>query len=252
MRKRLTLAVALASVVALSAAAGAFAGGEKPIVVRAGNLALTLNGGVSPRALPSTKLAPITLHFSAAIATADGSHPPALRELNVDTGPSGAIDTSGIPTCAKAKIEATTTKASEQACPGAIVGKGKTEVSVEFPESTPFSAKGPLVVFNGGTKGGKTLIYIHAYVAVPTPTAIVETVTITKEHKGPYNLHAAGPVPLIAGGSGSITSFDLTINRRGYLMASCVGDQFFAHVTAAFRDGTEIAGTVTRPCTAIG
>ena len=252
MRKRLTLAVALACVIALSAAATAFAGGEKPIVVRAGNLILTLNGGASPKALPRTKLAPITLHFSSAIATADGTHPPALKELNVDTGPSGAIDTSGVPTCSKGKIEATTTAAAEKACPGAIVGKGSTEVSVEFPESTPFSAKGPLVVFNGGTKGGKTLIYIHAYVAVPTPTAIVETVTISKEHKGPYNLHAAGPVPLIAGGSGSITSFDLTINRRGYLMASCLGGRFFAHVTAVFRNGTDVAGTVTRPCTTIG
>ena len=252
MHKRLSLVVALASVIVLSAAAVAFAGGEKPIVVRAGNLVLTLNGGVSPKALPSTKLAPIALHFSATIATADGSHPPALKELNVDTGPSGAIDTSGIPVCNKSKLEATNTAAAEKACPGAIVGTGSTEVSVEFPESTPFSAKGPLVVFNGGTKGGKTLIYIHAYVAVPAPTAIVETVTISKEHKGPYNLHAEGPVPLIAGGSGSITSFELTINRRGYLLASCVGGRFFAHVTAAFRNGTDVAGTVTRTCRAIG
>jgi hypothetical protein len=207
---------------------------------------------VTSAAAPRTKLAPITLHFSGRIATVDGSQPPALKDFIVETGKTGAIDTKGVPVCGRGRIEATSTQAAERACRGAIVGRGSTEVRVAFPESTPFTAKGPLVIFNGGTKRDKTLILIHAYVAVPAPTAIVETITITKEHKGPYNLHAAGPIPLIAGGSGSVTSFDLTINRPDYLMASCLGGMFFAHVVATFRNETEVSGSLTRPCQEVG
>ncbi len=252
MRRRLTVMSALAAVTALSACVAAIAAGEAPTIVRAGNLVLTLNGGVSPKALPKSKLAPITLHVSGNIATVDGSQPPALENFILDTGRTGAIETKGVPACSKGKLEATSTAAAERACRGAIVGRGSTEVRVAFPESEPFTAKGPLVIFNGGTKGGKTLIFIHAYVAVPAPTAIVETITITKEHKGPYNLHTVGPIPPIAGGSGSVTAFNLTINRRGYLMASCVGGMFLAHVLAVFRDGTEVSGDFTRPCEPIG
>lgn len=248
MRKQMIWILALSTAIAVGVSAVALAAGEKPTVVQAGNLVLTLNGGVSPKALPRTKLAPISVHFSGRIATVDGSQPPALSNFSIDTGKTGAIDTKGIAVCSRGKIEATTTQSAEAACRGAIVGRGSTEVRVAFPESTPFTAKGPLVIFNGGTQGGKTLILIHAYVAVPAPTAIVETITVTKEHKGLYNLRAAGPIPPIAGGSGSVTAFDLTINRKGYLMASCLGGQFFAHVVASFRDGAEISGNLTRPC----
>jgi hypothetical protein len=252
MRKQMIWTLALATAVAVGVSTLALAAGEKPTVIRAGNLVLTLNGGVTPKALPKSKLAPITIHFSGRIATVDGSQPPALSNFSIDTGRTGAIETKGVPVCSRAKIQATTTQAAERACSGAIVGRGSTEVKVAFPESTPFTADGPLVIFNGGTKGGKTLILIHAYVAVPAPTAIVETITVTKEHRGPYNLHTTGPIAPIAGGSGSVTGFDLTINRRGYLMASCLGGTFFAHVVAAFRDGTEVSGSLTRPCKEIG
>lgn len=252
MRKYWLLTLVLAGTFAVMVVAKAVAGGEAPIKVQAGNLILTLNGGVSPKALPKTKLAPITLHASGRISTVDGSQPPALREFTFDTGPTGLINTKGVPVCKAAKIEATSTQQAERACPGAIVGKGNTTVSVAFPESTPFTANGPLVIFNGGSKGNKTLILLHAYVNVPAPTAIVESVVITKVHKGSYNLHSTGKIPVIAGGSGAVTSFQLTINRRGYLMASCQGGKFFAHVIARFSDGTELNGSLVRPCEVIG
>ena len=113
-----------------------------------------------------------------------------------------------LPTCASCKLQATDTQHAEAACPKAIVGKGKTTVRVAFPESTPFSANGPLVVFNGGEKGGTTTLYIHAYVSVPAPTAIVTTVKIKKEHRGRYGLRSIASIPPIAGGSGSVTNFE--------------------------------------------
>jgi hypothetical protein len=62
-----------------------------------------------------------------------------------------------------------------------------------------FSAEGPLVLSNGGTKGGVTTLFVHAYVNVPAPTAIVTTVKISKIHNGRNGLKAVGSIPKIAG-----------------------------------------------------
>lgn len=253
MRKRLALAFMLAVAIAATIAAAASAGaGEKPITVRSGNLILTLNGGASPKALPKLKLAPVTLHASGHIATADHTHPPALQEIVFDVGKAGVIKGEDFPTCSVGQIEATTTEVAESKCKDAIVGKGHTAVQVLFEESQPFSASGPLVIFNGGTKAGKSVMLIHAYVSVPAPTAIVTKVVTTKEHKGPYRLHTVAKIPVIAGGAGSLTDFDLTIDRKGYLLANCSNGKFSAHATTKFSDGTELSGNFSRPCTAIG
>jgi hypothetical protein len=250
MRKHLMLIFALGAALAVTVAGAAFA--EKPTVVRAGNLVLTINGKVTPKALPKNKLAPIKLSISGGIASADGSQPPALKEVIVDTDKNGTIEAKGVPACTSGKIQATDTKHAEAACRSAIVGKGKTTVRVAFPESTPFNATGPLVVFNGGVKGGVTTLFIHAYVAVPTPTAIVTTVKISKEHKGRFGTHSVASVPVIAGGSGSVTSFNLSITKPGYLLAKCPDGHFVAQAEAIFRNGTKVKGGVVRKCTPKG
>jgi hypothetical protein len=255
MRKHLTLTLALAAALVVGISAIAFAAGEKPTVVEAGNVVLTINGKVTPKALPKHKLAPIALHIEGGIATKDGSQPPALREVIVDTDKHGTINAKGVPACRAGQIEATDTTHAKAACKKAIVGEGKTTVRVAFPEQTPFNAVGPLVVFNGGVKGGVTTLYIHAYVAVPTPTAIVTTVKISKEHKGLYGTHSIASIPLIAGGSGSVTHFELTINHkkyRNYLEAECANGKFVAQAESVFRDGTRIKGGVVRTCKAKG
>jgi hypothetical protein len=251
------LAVFIALLIAGIATASA---SEKPTVVRAGNLVLTINGSVTPKALPKSTFAPITLNVSGGIATTDGSQPPALKEVIVDTDKNGQINAAGLATCASSKLQATDTKHAEAACPAAIVGSGKTTVRVAFPESTPFNATGPLVVFNGGVKGGTTTLYIHAYVNVPAPTALVTTVKISKEHKGRYGLHSVASVPVIAGGSGSVTNFSLKINKtftykgkkQSYLEAKCPDGHFNAEADAIFRNGTSIKGAVVRTCKSKG
>jgi hypothetical protein len=249
MRKHLTLIFALGAAIAVTVAGVALAAGEKPTVVRAGNLILTINGGVSPKALPKNKLAPIKLNVSGGIATVDGSQPPALKEVIIDTDKNGTVNAKGVPTCTSGKIQATDTKHAEAACKSAIIGKGKTTVRVAFPESTPFNATGPLVVFNGGLKGGVTTLFIHAYVAVPTPTAIVTTVKIKKEHKGRFGTRSIASIPVIAGGSGSVTSFALAINKPGYLLAKCPDGHFSAQAEAVFRNGDKVKGSIVRTCT---
>jgi hypothetical protein len=251
MRKSVICTFAVVVACAAIWAAVAAAGGETPVVVRSGNVILTVNGNASPTALPRNKLAPISFHASGKIATADGTHPPALDEVVLDAGKAGTIEADDFPTCRLGQIEATTTKQAESVCGDAIVGGGQTEVEVQFPESSPFTAKGPLVIFNGGQKGGKSLMLIHAYVSVPAATTIVTPVLTSREHKGPYRLHSVSKIPLIAGGSGSVTGFYLKIDRKGYLTANCSNGHFSAHLAANFRDGTAVSGSFQRPCKAI-
>jgi hypothetical protein len=258
MRKHLTLTLALGVLVALSVAGMASA--EKPTVVRAGNLILTLNGGFAPKALSKTTPTPIAFSASGKIATVDGTHPPALDQFIVETDKNGAVNAKGLPACTDGALESRDTKSAEKACPDAIVGKGKTTVEVEFPEQAPFKATGPLVLFNGGVKGGVSTLFVHAYVNVPAPTAIVTTVKISKVHNGRYGLKAVGSIPKIAGGSGSVLSFELTVDRKftykgkkvSYLTAKCPDGHLNATGTAVFKDGTKVKGSVIRKCTPKG
>ncbi len=225
-----------------------------------GNLILTINGGVKPTTLPKNKLAPITLSVSGEIATKNGAQPPALKETVILTDKNGTINAKGLATCASGKLQAEDTEQAKKACPEAIVGEGRTTVRVEFPESIPFNATGPLVVFNGGEKGGVTTLYIQAYVSVPAPTALVTTIKVKKIHQGPYGLQSVASVPVIAGGSGAVTNFSLKIGKtftykgkkQSYLEAKCSNGHLLAQAKALFSDGTSLTGSVVRTCKAKG
>jgi hypothetical protein len=250
MRKRLILTLALGAVVALVVAGAASA--YKPTVVKVGNLVLTFNGGITPSKLPKKEMAPISLNVSGKIATVDGSHPPALKEFVVETDKNGGIEAKGVPTCKKGKLEATTTAAAEKACKPAIIGKGITDVEILFPEQAPIPANSKLLAFNGGVSGGKTTLLIHAFLTQPTPTAVVTTVKVSKIHNGRYGLKSVASIPKIANGAGSVTNFNLTINKKGYLLAKCPDGHLDAQGEAVFTDGTRAKGAVTRPCTPKG
>lgn len=255
MRKAFAMMLAAMVAAAGLATAGA-ATAAKPTVVRAGNLILKLNGSVSPKRLPKNRLAPIALRISGDISTTDGSHPPAARTVIANFDRHGTVNARGLPTCRIGRLVARDTGSAKAACRSAIVGSGKTTVRVAFPEQAPFLATGPLVLFNGGVRGGVTTMYIHAYVAVPAPTALITTVKIRKIRKGRFGTRATARIPVIAGGSGSVTSFDLKIQRsfrrngrqQSYLLARCATGRFFAHGTVAFASGPRVSGTVVRAC----
>jgi hypothetical protein len=247
MRKHLVITMALGALVALTVAGIATA--EKPVKVRAGNLELTFNGGFTPKTLSKTKLTPISLTVSGDIKTVDGTHPPALKEFNVQTDKNGAIDVKGLPVCTASKLQSQDTKHAEAICKTAIIGSGQATAEIAFPEQAPIPAKSKIIAFNGGFSGGTTTLYIHAYLTVPTPAAIVTTVKIKKVHAGRYGLEAKSSIPKIAGGSGSVTHFNLTINKKGVLSAKCPDGKLQAHGTAVFSDGTRASAEVVRACT---
>jgi hypothetical protein len=258
MRKRLTWTLAIGA--ALAVALAGIATAEKPTIVQVGNLKLTLNGGFKPKKLPKNKLAPISLNVSGKIQTVDGTHPPALREVIVETDKNGAINAKGLPKCTAAKLNSTDTTHAIKACPNAIVGEGKTDVEIAFPEQAPIVAHSKLVAFNGGVKGGKTTIFIHAFLTVPVPAAVVTTVTVSKIHNGRYGTKSIAKIPVIAGGSGSPIFFELNFHRnftykgkkQSYLLAKCPDGHLNAKATSIFADGSKLTGEFVRSCTPKG
>lgn len=255
MRKYLILTMALGALMALTV--GSLASAD---TVKSGNLEFTLDGGFSPKTLPKNKLAPITLSTSGKIKTLDGTHPPALKEFLGEVDKNGAVDVKGYPVCKPGKLQAQDTAHARKACKGTEIGRGHTNVEILFEESKPVPVSSALSVFNGGTSGGTTTFYIHAYITFPVPAAIVTTVKIKKIHKGPYGYSFKATIPKIAGGSGSVTSFDLSINKKfkrkgktvSVLSAKCPTGKLQAHGTAVFSDGTRLSTGIVKPCTGRG
>ena len=252
MRKYLMVIMALGALIAVSAAS--FATGE---TVKVGKLIFTADGNFKPKALPKKTFAPIALTAEGKISMEDGSHPPALKEFQLETDKNGAINVKGYPKCTSGKLQSQTTPAAEAICKKAIIGKGTTGVEIAFPDSKPVNVSSKLIVFNGGFAGGTTTLFIHAYITVPVPAAIVTTVKIKKINKGRYGLLSVGTIPKIAGGSGSVTSFRLKVDKKfnykgkkvSILTAKCPDGKLQAHATAVFSDGTRAAADFIRPCT---
>jgi hypothetical protein len=229
-------------------------------VVQVGNLFLADNGGISPSKLPRHEQAPISAHIHGEIGTTDGSHPPAVQTVAVDFDKTIEVSARGLPPCAEGRLEARPTPAAKKACPNSIIGSGAGEVEVAFPEQNPLTARGPIVIFNGGVHGGATVLYIHTYVSIPAPTSVVVRVVISRIDRGHFGLHTVAEIPPIAGGAGSATEFELNLSRRftykgkrqSYLTASCPTGSYYTEGEVQFSDGTGMGLRHVLPCTPKG
>ena len=254
--RRTAIIGALAALVALVLAASAIGAGEGPVTVKVGNLELTANGGFSPKALSKTKQTPIELTAEGSVKEADGSHPPAAREIIIEGDKNAEVHVKGIPTCKSGQLQATTTSAALAACKSALIGEGQTTAQVAFAEQKPISVPSKLLLFNGGEKGGKITWYVHAYFSNPISGAIVSTVTIQKKKNGRFGTYSVTKIPQITGGSGSITSFNLKIKKSvggvNPISAKCTDGKLKVHVQAKFEDGTKAETEIVRACTPKG
>jgi hypothetical protein len=244
---RYVFGVAALAVAAILIVTG-LAAAEQPVkIVQPPNEA-EFNGGFSPKVLSKTKPTPVVFSISGKIRRIDGGHPPALKEFLLEGDKHASISVKGIPTCTQGRLQATTTEQARKACGPALIGTGKTEVGIKFPEEPEeILTKSELLVVNGGFKGGVTTLFIHAYITVPTPAAVVTTVKIKKIHKGRYGLLSVASIPKIAGGSGSVKSFSLKLNK-GIISATCPDGHLDARGTAVFAEGTKMSGGVVRTC----
>lgn len=247
--------VALASGVALAARRV-----TRVTTVRAGNVILRFTANVMPKTLPRHRPAPIFFHGTDVITTVDGSHAPAIEEALIDVDKDVFFDTEGLQACRRGQLVALNSRSAQRACGDAVVGKGSVTVRVAFPDQTPFDAVGPLLIVNGGKKGGTLTLFVHGYVAVPTPTAIVATVKVRRDREGRYATRMLFFIPEIAGGSGSPIAGSIGVGRRyrhegeerSFIAARCSRGLLSGRGTLRFRDDTLIVGSAIVPCRARG
>lgn len=264
MRRNLMLVLALSATSALGIAAIAGAASTK---IRAGNLVLTFGGSTVPKKLPKREYAPVKAIVFGKIATSDGTHPSAMREAVVDIDKDVKVNVKGYPVCKAGQLEARDSKAAKRVCGKTILGEGKAEAEIAFPEQKPIKVPSPLIVFNGGEKGGKVKLLIHTFITVPVPAAIVTDVTITRKGSG---IHSIAKIPAIAGGSGSALSFNFKLGKTysykgkkvGYFEARCPDGVFKVNVPKVlFKNEsrepgvaatTTLKGGLAVPCTPKG
>lgn len=261
-RRSTGIVAALALAITCASAAIASGGGEGPVKVRVGNLEFIADGGFKPKTLSKTTLRPIAFSAEGQIKSLDPNepHPPALKEFLLEADKNTAVTVKGYPTCKSGQLQSQDSAHAEAICKDALIGRGTTAVDIHFPEQRHVGAQSKLLIFNGGEAGGVITFFVHAYITVPVPAAIVTTVKIKKIHNGRYGMLATASVPRIAGGSGSVTSFAFTIDKKftykgkkeSILSAKCPDGKLQAHGTAIFAHGTRASAEVIRTCTGKG
>jgi hypothetical protein len=261
MRRSIRIAVAIACLAALTTAA--LAGAE---ITRKGTLQLTLTGELSPKTLPRSGDAPISVTVGGKVATTDGTDPPKLKTLAIDLNRSGRIDSGGLPVCPYSSIQPGSSSRALRACRSSLVGKGTFKAEIELAGQDPYPTNGRMLLFNS-TEGGRHVLFGHIYAARPFATSFVIVFDIKKLGKGPFGTSLAATLPPSLLNWGNITAIEIKLqrtysahgSRHSYLSAGCPTPKGvprasfpLTKTTFGFDDGRRISATLVRDCTATG
>ncbi len=238
------------------------AGVARGELTRHGDLIVSLEGNLVPRALPRDRLAPVAVHVEGSVRTKDGSQPPQLRRLTVAINSHGKLSSHGLPVCSASMLQQTETKTALARCGSALIGRGHFEANVALPSIVPFPAQGSLLAFNG-RHAGREAILAHIYGSRPVPVTLVLPLTIHRRREGAFGTFLSARFPRIAADLGYVTQVEFTIGRRyryagqarSYLSASCAaplgfpGAIFpFAKGSFAFANGQKLTTALIRDC----
>ncbi len=227
--RRLLIAAAVAALCLPIAGAAA-----QRQIVQSGNVRVSFDGRLAPRALPRERLAPVTVHLDGSVATVDGTRPPQLRELVVAVNRAGRLSVTGLPSCPASILQQTSTETALDLCRGALVGHGRFAVNVDFPGTPLIPAKGRVLVFNSSDRKGPGMV-LHLYGTAPVRAAFVLPFEISRRARGEFGTVFSAKVPTLATGLGYVTDIELTIGRRyryagearSFLSASCAAPAGF-------------------------
>jgi len=249
------LAAALALTVAL-AIAGVASAGSRTISLGEGP-EFSAGFSFSPKRLAARTYSPGALRLEGRLRTEfTREFVTPARELRIETDRDLSVDVEGYPTCSHRQLSPTaSTREALEACREALIGRGQVEFQLDIVE-TLLTASSRLLVFNGGTRNGVTTLYFHAYVTIPVPAAIVGTAKIRKVNDGTHGLKTTVTIPKIVRGAGSLTSLQLTIQKRfsrtgeqaSVISARCPHGRLEARVIASLADGTNFHHELIRTC----
>jgi hypothetical protein len=246
--RRTGVVVAVAGVFAVSMlGVAALAGVDRPTKVKQGNLPVRFWASVAPKALPVRDAAPARLRVTQVVRSEDGSHPPALEQLELELDRDVTLDAQGTPVCPFGPQFSVRRPRDwyERRCKGAQVGHGRVEIEVQFVDQPPVNVRGSLRIYNGGTKNGKVTLHVLMYFPAPITGAIVATAKSTRI--GGSRTRLTTEFPMIANGAGSITDLRLDFGQR-VVSARCSDGRLQIRGTATFDDGSEQRDTSQRSC----
>lgn len=227
-----------------------------------GNLIASLDGELSPLALPRDRPAPISVHLEGGLQTSDGAPLPQVTRIELGLPSQGFVSTRGLPTCSARLLHDAKPPEALAACRDALVGRGTLRAQVALPNQAPFSARARILAFNGRVDGSRA-VFLHAYIANP-PTVAVLPLRLGRG-KGRFGKALAGNLSAALGPWPRLRHFDLTLFRRfsyrghsrSYLSASCpipksltAGFISLARVQFGLADGRRIGTAIARSCRA--
>jgi hypothetical protein len=251
---------AIAAALLLALAAATIARAE---VERQGDVIVDFDGGISPRALPRTGVAPVAVTIDSSFKSAEGADPPPqLRTISIGLNRRGRIFDRGLPTCRVRKIQPATISAAKRICGGAIVGGGHVQVRIHLDNQPPFTFTGPMLVFHAKRSGGDRRLLAQVY-GIKPPSAFVLTFRIVRE-PGEFGTVIKTSLPQSARDWAYVTQFDMKLRRiyiykgqkHGYVNASCAAPPgfpgavyAFARANFGFAEGERVTTTLVRDCT---
>jgi hypothetical protein len=256
MRKRFISIASLAALVAIAIPVSAAMGGET-VTGPDGNTQ-SLEAKISPKGLYKKTSSPGSLFVDVKTGTtgsANGAPSPAVHDV-IDFDKNLSLSSKGLPTCNAAKLQNTSTEAAEKACGDAIIGKG--DATTLLPLNTLYTEPTTVTAFNGVPQGGKPVVLLHAYGLAPVQTTLVLVGVVSNYNKQGYGPRLDVTIPPIAGGSGAITDFKVTIKKTwtykgkkmSFINAKCPASKKLKYRGAfTYKDGTTIEATHAQRCT---
>jgi hypothetical protein len=226
-----------------------------------GSLIVSLDGQLSPLALPRERLAPVAVQLDGSLQTDDGSVLPQVTRVELGLPQQGALSTHGLPVCPHWRIRVTDSAAALRACHTALVGHGQVNMTVQLPNQDPFDAYVRLLAFN--TRIGKSrAVLLHAY--APKPPFSVVLPFLVRHRTDRFGMALVADLPAL-GQWARVAKFEMRLSRRysyqgrrhSYLNASCpipkrftAGFFSFARVAYSLADGRQVSTTIARSCRA--
>lgn len=227
-----------------------------------GNIIVTFDGGITPKSLPRTEVAPVAVTIDSSFKSAAGEDPPPqLRTISIGINRAGKIYDKGLPSCRVRKVQPATIRAARRICHDAIVGSGHVEVRVHLANQPPFTFNGPLLVFHAKPSGGHRRLLAQVYGLKP-PSAFVLNFKIVRT-AGEFGTVIKTTLPKPARKWAYVTHFDMKLRRiythegqrHSYVNASCAAPEGFpgavynfAESNFGFAGGKHVTTNLIRDC----
>jgi hypothetical protein len=231
-----------------------------------GTLVSSVQATLSPKKLPRSGRAPVSVQVDWKVSTTDGSEPPTLKKIAIEINRNGILDPTGLPACPYSKIQPASTQRALSNCRSSLVGKGSFSALAGLEGQERYLAKGKMIVFNA-VEGGKPVLFGQIYSAYPFANSFVIVFKVKKAPRGTYGTTLTASLPANLRAWGNLTAISMRLSRnysyegkrRSFLSAGCPAPKGFskavfglARTSFAFDGGPKVTSTITGDCTARG